>query len=47
MYIWQESENREVIFQNNFRWHAEMIPWNDRLLLIDFQSLKIIRQKMF
>lgn len=39
-YTWQETENCDVIFLNDFRWSAEIIPWNDLLLLLEGQPVR-------
>ena len=32
-FAWAACAQADVIFLNNFRWHRELIPWEDMLLL--------------
>lgn len=34
-FAWMGVENAEIIFLNDFRWNAQIIPWHDLLLLLE------------
>ena len=34
-FAWVGAEKAEVIFLNDFRWQAQLIPWHDLLLLLE------------
>lgn len=40
-FAWVGAENAEVIFLNDFRWSAQLIPWHDLLLLLEGEGVHL------
>ena len=40
-FAWLGAETAEVIFLNDFRWCAQIIPWHDLLLLLEGQKVHL------
>ena len=40
-FAWVGAENAEVIFLNDFRWSAQLIPWHDLLLLLEGEHVHL------
>lgn len=40
-YAWVGADSTEVIVLQDFRWSREMIPWNDLLLLLEGETVKL------
>lgn len=40
-FAWVGAEEAEVLFLNDFRWSAKMIPWHDLLLLLEGQPVHL------
>ena len=40
-YAWVGVDSAEVILLQDFRWSREMIPWNDLLLLLEGETVKL------
>ena len=40
-FAWVGAEKKEVIFLNDFRWTAQIIPWQDLLLLLEGQLVHL------
>ena len=40
-FAWVGAEEAEVIFLNDFRWTAQLIPWHDLLLLLEGQAVHL------
>lgn len=40
-YAWVGIEKAEVVFLNDFRWTAELIPWNELLLMLEGEQISI------
>ena len=40
-YAWVGADSAEVIVLQDFRWSREMIPWNDLLLLLEGETVKL------
>ena len=40
-YAWVGADSAEVILLQDFRWSREMIPWNDLLLLLEGETVKL------
>ena len=38
-FAWVGAENAEIIFLNDFRWSAQVLPWQDMLLLLEGQPV--------
>jgi len=38
-FAWVGAENTEIIFLNDFRWSAQVLPWQDMLLLLEGQPV--------
>ena len=44
-YAWVGLDECEVAYLNDFRWSAEIIAWNDFLLLLEGQTVHLPRPK--
>ena len=44
-YAWVGLDECEVAYLNDFRWSAELIAWNDFLLLLEGQTVHLPRPK--
>ena len=40
-YAWVGADSAEAILLQDFRWSREMIPWNDLLLLLEGETVKL------
>ena len=40
-FAWVGAEQSEVVFLNDFRWSAQIIPWHDFLMLLEGQSVHL------
>ena len=40
-FAWVGVEKVEVIFLNDFRWSAQLIPWHDMLLILEGESVHL------
>ncbi|KAJ8050579.1 hypothetical protein HOLleu_03834 [Holothuria leucospilota] len=40
-FAWVGAEDAEVLFLNDFRWSAQIIPWHDMLLLLEGQMVHL------
>ena len=40
-FAWVGAEQSEVVFLNDFRWSAQIIPWHDFLMLLEGQSVQL------
>lgn len=40
-FAWVGAEEAEVLFLNDFRWSAQIIPWHDLLLLLEGQMVHL------
>ena len=40
-FAWVGAEEAEIIFLNDFRWAAKIIPWHDMLLLLEGQTVHL------
>lgn len=40
-FAWVGAESAEVIFLNDFRWSAQILPWHDLLLLLEGQTVHL------
>ena len=45
-FAWLGAETAEVIFLNDFRWCAQIIPWHDFLLLLEGQKVHLPAPKI-
>ncbi|CAB3978629.1 Hypothetical predicted protein [Paramuricea clavata] len=44
-YAWVGADYAEAIVLQDFRWSREMIPWNDLLLLLERETVKLLAPK--
>ena len=40
-FAWVGTEQSEVVFLNDFRWSAQIIPWHDFLMLLEGQTVHL------
>ena len=45
MFTWVGADHSEVVFLNDFRWSAQIIPWHDFLMLLEGQTVHLLTPK--